>query len=73
MCPSASIIAVSIIPYQEKLGNYNQQNIKPVMKRIIPYQEKLGNYNLERLKNSLEFIIPYQEKLGNYNGCGYPA
>ena len=36
---------VTIILYQEKLGNYNARcNSSPVL-LIILYQEKLGNYN----------------------------
>ena len=39
--------AVVIIPYQEKLGNYNLSELDPEAGIIIPYQEKLGNYNAE--------------------------
>ena len=35
-----------IIPYQEKLGNYNIASAYFLPVSIIPYQEKLGNYNL---------------------------
>ena len=34
-----------IIPYQEKLGNYNLWKFTISKTMIIPYQEKLGNYN----------------------------
>ena len=37
-----------IIPYQEKLGNYNISLFSILSSYIIPYQEKLGNYNLLR-------------------------
>ena len=37
-----------IIPYQEKLGNYNSLSIICCEVVIIPYQEKLGNYNFNR-------------------------
>ena len=36
---------VRIIPYQEKLGNYNSNYADNSARIIIPYQEKLGNYN----------------------------
>ena len=35
----------SIIPYQELLGNYNEEYAAVLQARIIPYQELLGNYN----------------------------
>ena len=56
-----------IIPYQEKLGNYNCCFCASNICNIIPYQEKLGNYNFELASLALLVIIPYQEKLGNYN------
>ena len=56
-----------IIPYQEKLGNYNVGALLPVHISIIPYQEKLGNYNSVTFPSIAICIIPYQEKLGNYN------
>ena len=59
-----------IIPYQEKLGNYNLVNALTITFMIIPYQEKLGNYNQFVLTNGTTYIIPYQEKLGNYNPLG---
>ena len=34
-----------IIPYQELLGNYDQQIVLPKFAAIIPYQELLGNYD----------------------------
>ena len=34
-----------IIPYQELLGNYNDEWRRSNGDRIIPYQELLGNYN----------------------------
>ena len=57
-----------IIPYQEKLGNYNSSCVRSTGLIIIPYQEKLGNYNNIMIIYPEKQIIPYQEKLGNYNG-----
>ena len=37
---------ISIIPYQELLGNYDQNRKKSGLLHIIPYQELLGNYDL---------------------------
>ena len=34
-----------IIPYQEQLGNYNNNWQYILLCVIIPYQEQLGNYN----------------------------
>ena len=61
------LFVISIIPYQEKLGNYNNVGEHYKTSIIIPYQEKLGNYNT--MTNTVQVlpIIPYQEKLGNYN------
>ena len=56
-----------IIPYQELLGNYNDEWRRSNGDRIIPYQELLGNYNVEIEDSSEREIIPYQELLGNYN------
>ena len=42
--PVASFIC-SIIPYQELLGNYNDNTMYNLGIYIIPYQELLGNYN----------------------------
>ena len=40
------IVDFFIIPYQEKLGNYNVRQHFNTGAQIIPYQEKLGNYNI---------------------------
>ena len=61
-----------IIPYQEKLGNYNYPYDGAYKIPIIPYQEKLGNYNYDRNITATKTIIPYQEKLGNYNKSWLP-
>lgn len=37
------VSAFPVIPYQEKLGNYNPTEQAPTEKQVIPYQEKLGN------------------------------
>ena len=58
---------LEIIPYQEKLGNYNSLDQQTQDILIIPYQEKLGNYNTASKNECPKSIIPYQEKLGNYN------
>ena len=57
----------SDLPYQELLGNYNNESGGARGSHDLPYQELLGNYNC---KSSLEVEIadlPYQELLGNYN------
>ena len=36
---------LTIITYQEKLGNYNDKFLQGFIPHIITYQEKLGNYN----------------------------
>ena len=56
-----------IIPYQEKLGNYNYPDVFKNILIIIPYQEKLGNYNPISASKCEDLIIPYQEKLGKPN------
>ncbi len=38
-------MVLSIIPYQELLGNYNVMAMFDLASVIIPYQELLGNYN----------------------------
>ena len=37
--------SVTIIPYQELLGNYNPDKEQVERLFIIPYQALLGNYN----------------------------
>ena len=65
---------LSIIPYQELLGNYDNYVAAIVAWMIIPYQELLGNYDEERQDLSWFAIIPYQELLGNYDGhCRFLA
>ena len=39
------IPALDIIPYQELLGNYDEQSQLYLWPNIIPYQELLGNYD----------------------------
>ena len=56
-----------IIPYQELLGNYNNDVHLRRAAAIIPYQELLGNYNALYTHTEVRTIIPYQELLGNYN------
>ena len=56
-----------IIPYQELLGNYNNDVYGLCDFLIIPYQELLGNYNPCARPQRQAAIIPYQELLGNYN------
>ena len=46
----------SIIPYQEKLGNYNSLTVNTRNVFIIPYQEKLGNYNYSAPSISTEVL-----------------
>ena len=60
----------SIIPYQELLGNYNNELHRILAHLIIPYQELLGNYNNNATQGYTIPIIPYQELLGNYNPVG---
>ena len=61
----------TIITYQEKLGNYNNDSDLWLLALIITYQEKLGNYNSNVGMKEMYPIITYQEKLGNYNlSCG---
>ena len=59
---------LTIITYQEKLGNYNSAQTLVMKFIIITYQEKLGNYNCPSEIFASDLIITYQEKLGNYNG-----
>ena len=39
------VYGITVIPYQEKLGNYNGSIFDYMGIPVIPYQEKLGNYN----------------------------
>ena len=55
------VMDVSIIPYQELLGNYNPSCIRISRSHIIPYQELLGNYNQAVEEDAQTAIIPYQE------------
>ena len=43
------VFILTIIPYQELLGNYNAALRSLRREYIIPYQELLGNYNKDRL------------------------
>ena len=43
--PPFCCFAPVIIPYQELLGNYDNQIINKQEEAIIPYQELLGNYD----------------------------
>ena len=61
---------MTIIPYQELLGNYNAVPGSDRGRAIIPYQELLGNYNGCAFSIEVAAIIPYQELLGNYNYAG---
>ena len=56
-----------IIPYQELLGNYDDEELLDRIDKIIPYQELLGNYDTGVAGVVNLFIIPYQELLGNYD------
>ena len=49
-----------IIPYQELLGNYDQQRPRQNGPGIIPYQELLGNYDLGDQTNgtNIDYTIP---------------
>ena len=58
---------MSIIPYQELLGNYDVARLFVSPYPIIPYQELLGNYDPLLLYTVESRIIPYQELLGNYD------
>ena len=51
-----ALMVTWIIPYQEKLGNYNGEDIKGFFTSIIPYQEKLGNYNSRFLLLLLQLL-----------------
>ena len=57
-----------IIPYQEIIGNYSEQQRQYPKIGIIPYQEIIGNYSIVSPPNRKLFIIPYQEIIGNYSG-----
>ena len=37
--------ALLVIPYQEIIGNYNDNDLYNVELEVIPYQEIIGNYN----------------------------
>ena len=58
---------LTIIPYQELLGNYDLLAKEFPIKIIIPYQELLGNYDTAIAPGAKNNIIPYQELLGNYD------
>ena len=66
-CNPSDYNDISIITYQEKLGNYNNPSDYNGVTLIITYQEKLGNYNPHFQVKEFACIITYQEKLGNYN------
>ena len=67
----ALVQGLTIIPYQELLGNYNALHHVVLFPFIIPYQELLGNYNQRVVHFRPVLIIPYQELLGNYNCALY--
>ena len=54
-------VFVIIIPYQEKLGNYNWNFALSCFPSIIPYQEKLGNYNIKEAGYK-SFILYHTKK-----------
>ena len=58
---------MTIIPYQELLGNYDPIRKPSSRPAIIPYQELLGNYDHYSITAQDTVIIPYQELLGNYD------
>ena len=66
-CNSRLRLTVSIIPYQELLGNYDPTAQHCRVWAIIPYQELLGNYDRATRLPPIQWIIPYQELLGNYD------
>ena len=39
---------MTIIPYQEQIGNYNGRPATLVSSDVIPYQEQIENYNIKR-------------------------
>ena len=45
---------LTIITYQEKLGNYNELFALSNVIGIITYQEKLGNYNCTHVDEPLK-------------------
>ena len=51
---------ISIIPYQELLGNYDCKEVHKMDANIIPYQELLGNYDDDEkaLNIALNYTIP---------------
>ena len=58
---------LSVLPYQELLGNYNPMPMYSVPGLVLPYQELLGNYNFDDSNVQPKLVLPYQELLGNYN------
>ena len=56
----AQLYFVTIIPYQELLGNYDFLYLLRSQHLIIPYQELLGNYDVTSfaLYNRANYTIP---------------
>ena len=57
-------ISFTIIPLQEKKGNYDAQHVPDTAPGIIPLQEKKGNYDTDRRDLWHSTIIPLQEEIG---------
>ena len=68
--PIRVINSLTIIPYQEIIGNYSTTFAVGRRYTIIPYQEIIGNYSVELLNINIRTIIPYQEIIGNYSMAG---
>ena len=58
---------ITIISYQEIIGNYSTDTMLLVKLSIISYQEIIGNYSVLSTHPAFVFIISYQEIIGNYS------